>query len=168
MPIMTYCISKQLFFSYLLYGFVLMIIVNQSQISQCRFLKAQCHEIFKTFFCLKDSTWAPYEQAKTVSQTFQFSQRYSIAKFKNRVFVYSRQQLRGHKFFRKYLQEKRKISQNRFCLFIWSRYTNGLPLFNLLQRKITLNRQSDIIFCFTLYLHSIINGHQVVQSHRSQ
>ena len=87
MPIMTYCISKQLFFSNLLYGFVLMIIVNQSQISQCRFLKAQCHEIFKTFFCLKDSTWAPYEQAKTVSQTFQFSQRYSIAKLKNRVFV---------------------------------------------------------------------------------
>ena len=32
-------------------------------------LKGQCHEIFDHFFGLKDSTWAPYEQAKTVSQT---------------------------------------------------------------------------------------------------
>ena len=165
MPIMTYCILKQLFFSNLLYGFVLMIIVNQSQISQCRFLKAQCHEIFKTFFCLKDSTWAPYEQAKRFRKLF--NSHKDIPSQSSKIACSCRQQLRGHKFFRKYLQEKRKISQNRFCLFIWSRYTNGLPLFNLLQRKITLNRQSDIIYCFTLYLHSI-NGHQVVQSHRSQ
>ena len=32
-----------------------------------------------TGFCLKDSTWAPYELAKTVLGTFSFSQRYSIA-----------------------------------------------------------------------------------------
>ena len=27
---------------------------------------------FWPFFCLKDSTWAPYEQAKTVSRTYSF------------------------------------------------------------------------------------------------
>ena len=32
---------------------------------------------FLTFFGLKDSTWTPSEQAKTVSQNFSFSQRYS-------------------------------------------------------------------------------------------
>ena len=32
----------------------------------------------KLFFCLKDSTWTPYEQTKTVFQTFSFSQRYTI------------------------------------------------------------------------------------------
>ena len=37
-------------------------------------------------FCLKDSTWASYDRAKTVSRTFSFSQRYFIAKFeKSRV-----------------------------------------------------------------------------------
>ena len=46
-------------------------------------LKGQCHEIFDNFFFgLKDST---YEQAKTVSQTFAFSRRYSIAKMEIRV-----------------------------------------------------------------------------------
>ena len=35
---------------------------------------------------LKDSTWAPYEQAKTVlSRTFSFLRIYSITKFENRV-----------------------------------------------------------------------------------
>ena len=34
-------------------------------------------EILTNFFCLKDSTWATYEQAETVSQTFLFSRRYS-------------------------------------------------------------------------------------------
>ena len=28
--------------------------------------------IFSTLFCLKDFTWAPYEQAKTVLQPFCF------------------------------------------------------------------------------------------------
>ena len=46
-------------------------------------LKGQSREIFDHFFGLKDSTWAPYEQAKTVSQNFLFSRRYSIAKFVN-------------------------------------------------------------------------------------
>ena len=32
---------------------------------------------FWPFFSLKDSTWAPYEQAKTVLRTFLFLQRYS-------------------------------------------------------------------------------------------
>ena len=32
--------------------------------------------IFSTIFLLKDSIWVPYEQAKTVSQTFSFSRRY--------------------------------------------------------------------------------------------
>ena len=40
---------------------------------------------FSNIFCLKDSTWALYEQAKMVSQTVSFSRRYSIAKFENRV-----------------------------------------------------------------------------------
>ena len=37
------------------------------------------------FFCLKDSTWALYEQAKAVSRILSFSRRLSIAKFVNRV-----------------------------------------------------------------------------------
>ena len=49
------------------------------------FDRSQCHEIFDNFFGLKDSTCAPYEQAKTVSQNVSFSQRYSILKFENRV-----------------------------------------------------------------------------------
>ena len=36
--------------------------------------KGQCLEIFDHFCCcLKDSTWAPYEQAKTVSLNFVFT-----------------------------------------------------------------------------------------------
>ena len=47
-----------------------------------RFKKGQCYEMFDDFvICFKDSTWASYKQAKTVSQTFSFLQRYSIAKF---------------------------------------------------------------------------------------
>ena len=33
-------------------------------------LKGQCHAIVNPFFCSKDSAWAPYEEAKTMSQTF--------------------------------------------------------------------------------------------------
>ena len=40
-------------------------------------LKGTVSRDFWPFFCLKDSTWAPYEQAKTVSWTISFSQRYS-------------------------------------------------------------------------------------------
>ena len=31
-------------------------------------LKRQCQKIFNTFLYIKNSTWAAYEQAKTVSQ----------------------------------------------------------------------------------------------------
>ena len=61
-------------------------------------LKGQCHEIFDDFFCLKDYTWVPYEQAKTVSRTFSLSQRYLIAHFENRVSAWTR------KFFFRYKQ----------------------------------------------------------------
>ena len=40
-------------------------------------LKGECLEIFDHFFGLKDSTWAPHEQAKTFSRTFSISRRYS-------------------------------------------------------------------------------------------
>ena len=40
-----------------------------------KILKGQCHEIFENLFCLR-STWAPYEQAKMVSQILSLSQRY--------------------------------------------------------------------------------------------
>ena len=40
-------------------------------------LKGEFLEIFDHFFGLKDSTWAPYEQAKTFSRTFSISRRYS-------------------------------------------------------------------------------------------
>ena len=33
-------------------------------------LQGQCYKIFDHFFFLKDLTWAPYEQAKTVSRKF--------------------------------------------------------------------------------------------------
>ena len=39
-------------------------------------LKGQCHAIVNPFFCSKDSAWAPYEEAKTVLQTFSFLRRY--------------------------------------------------------------------------------------------
>ena len=43
-------------------------------------LKGQCQAIF--YFCLKYSTWALYESAKTVLQTFfVFSRRSTITKF---------------------------------------------------------------------------------------
>ena len=29
--------------------------------------EGQCHKIFDNVFCLKDSTWGPYKQTKTVS-----------------------------------------------------------------------------------------------------
>ena len=32
---------------------------------------------FRQFFCLKDSTWAPYEQTKTVSRTFSYSSKFN-------------------------------------------------------------------------------------------
>ena len=49
------------------------------------FLKCSCRRSYACpgsqrlpfFFCFKDSTWAPYEQTKTVSRTFLFSWRYS-------------------------------------------------------------------------------------------
>ena len=44
-------------------------------------LKVQCHEIFDLLLlAVKCSTWAPYEQSKTVSQVFQFV-AYYITKF---------------------------------------------------------------------------------------
>ena len=44
------------------------------------FFKGPCHEIFDHYmFCLKDQTWAPYEQAKKVLQTFSFSQGSKIS-----------------------------------------------------------------------------------------
>ena len=49
-------------------------------------LKGQCLEIFSNFFLSKKSTWAPYEQTKTVLQTFSFLQSYS-QKFAKKVGV---------------------------------------------------------------------------------
>ena len=43
---------------------------------------------FRPFFVLKDLTCAPYEQTKTVSRTFSFSQRYSMESFKKEVFMF--------------------------------------------------------------------------------
>ena len=40
---------------------------------KCIIWKGQCHEIFSHyFFCSKDLTWPPYEQAKMVLLTFSF------------------------------------------------------------------------------------------------
>ena len=60
-------------------------------------LKGQCHEIFNHFLGLEDSTWAPYEQAKTVLRNFFISRRYSIAKFEN--WDLRSQRLSGHPIF---------------------------------------------------------------------
>ena len=46
-------------------------------------IQGQCHKIFDHFLGLKDSTWAPYEQAKTVSRNVSSSRRYLKAKFGN-------------------------------------------------------------------------------------
>ena len=40
-------------------------------------LKGQCHEIFEHFFGLKETTWAPGEQAITVLRNFLFLRKYS-------------------------------------------------------------------------------------------
>ena len=41
------------------------LILIKLTIQQKRPSEGQFHEIFDHFFCLKYSTWAPYEQAKT-------------------------------------------------------------------------------------------------------
>ena len=68
----------------------------------CKYLKGQCHEIFDHFWGLKDSTWAPYDQAKTSCENFRFrgdiqSQRLKIG------FPHS-QRLRGHLIFSLYTE----------------------------------------------------------------
>ena len=51
-----------------------------------RFLTRDSVTIFLVIFiCWKDSSRDPYDQAKTVSRTFLFSWRYSIAKAENRL-----------------------------------------------------------------------------------
>ena len=76
------------------------------------------------FFCLKDSTWAPYEQGKTVSRTFWFCKdiRSQISKI-----ACPRRCLpvRGHvvsvvtttraHVFREYLRENEKIRETVFA-----------------------------------------------------
>ena len=68
-------LSKRLLLSNFLYS-----LDNfQQKLSNCLIIiNGQCHEIFDTFLLIKkNSTWAPYEQAKTVSRNFSFSQRCS-------------------------------------------------------------------------------------------
>ena len=48
----------------------------------------------------RDSTWAPYEQAKTVLRNFSFSRKYLFSKFKNRVSAQSTTQQTPNFFFR--------------------------------------------------------------------
>ena len=51
----------------------------------CQFREVYAGTLFGWFDCSKDSIWAQYEQAKTVSRTFSFSRRHLMLKFKNRV-----------------------------------------------------------------------------------
>ena len=58
-----------------------------------------CVRDFLHIFCLKDSTWAPYEQTKTVSRTFSFLLWYLIPKFeKFRLHADNHVTLRGDQF----------------------------------------------------------------------
>ena len=49
--------------------------LNKNKYRRQLSLKGQCHEMFDPFY-KKNSTWFPYEQAKTVSQKFSFSRIY--------------------------------------------------------------------------------------------
>ena len=85
----------------------------------------------KLYFWLKDSTWTPYEQTKTVFQTFSFSQRYTITivSLVQGVFIFLNYCYRGcihiHELFfrlnfsRLSSRKQTKNSRNRFCLSIW-------------------------------------------------
>ena len=55
---------------------------NRSKVWTFKIIKSV---LFQGLIHQKKSTWAPYEQAKTVSRTFSFSRRYLIAKFENRI-----------------------------------------------------------------------------------
>ena len=66
-----------------------------------QWFKGQCHKIFDHFINLIDSTWAPYEQAKTVSRSFSYLQRYFIGKWENHVSAQSTT-TRTHKLFFRY------------------------------------------------------------------
>ena len=47
-----------------------------------QYIKGQCYDTLTQFFS-QNTVFAPCEQSKTVSQTFSFSRKYSIQKFKN-------------------------------------------------------------------------------------
>ena len=60
---------------YILHKTILQLFKKDFTVQEKSLLKGRCHEIL-TIFCLKDSTWAPYEPLKTFLLTF-FSPRYS-------------------------------------------------------------------------------------------
>ena len=83
---------------------------------------------FWPFFLLKDSTWAPYEQAKIVSWTFSFLRRYSRKICVRLVNDYAETGVsvvnnyadtRFSNFAIWISPRKRKILRYRFWLFIW-------------------------------------------------
>ena len=80
-------------------------------------LKGQCHEILYTFFNQINSTWAPYDHAKTVSRNFSLLQRYS-SKPSGVCVVVDYAERWFSNFVIEYLRENKKGLRNYFCLFI--------------------------------------------------
>ena len=75
------------------------------------------------FFCLKDSTWAPYEQTKKVSRTFSFSRRYLRKKcvrvVNNNMYICTTTLTHGKLFF--FGKGKKLTKSNNKCNLIFSK-----------------------------------------------
>ena len=77
-------------------------------------VKGQCHEIFlPPSIYSKDSIWATYEQAKTVSRTFLFSQKCCVSAqlTKLRTLCLCSRWLRGHENFAKIFAKTKKFAK---------------------------------------------------------
>ena len=75
------------------------------------------------FFCLKDSTWAPYEHTKKVSRTFSFSRRYLRKKcvrvVNNNMYICTTTLTHGKLFF--FGKGKKLTKSNNKCNLIFSK-----------------------------------------------
>ena len=88
-------------------------------------VKGQCHEIFDLFFCSKNSTGTPWQMNRL--KRFHVDTRFS-----------------------RISSRKRKISRNRFCLFIWGpcRVFLSRKMYRKSRFTVPLNGQSRICLYF--------------------
>ena len=118
-------------------------------VSKINVLKGQCHEIFYTFFNQINSTWAPYEHAKTVSRNFSLLQRYS-SKPSGVCVVVDYAERWFSNFVIEYLRENKKGLRNYFCLFIRG------PRSNLLSKKYGRKSRDTVPFNSQKYSMTLV------------